>query len=194
LPAKPRLNRQQVLDVARRIANSEGLSALTLNRLARALGVQPPSLYNHVQGLPDLLDTLALRSLQELGDCLAVAAIGKAGNPAVHALADAYRSYMQANPGLYPLTIRPLPSGNSDSSLVQERRLAEARVVKVALAVLASFGLDGEPALHAVRGLRSLAHGFTSLELSGSFGLPLELDQSFHLLVEAYLQGLAVYA
>jgi len=194
MPARSRLNRQQVLEAARNIANAEGLSALTLNRLAHELGVQPPSLYNHIQGLPDLLEALALRSAQELGDCLAEGTIGKAGPPAVRDLADAYRSYMKANPGLYQLTIRPVPPGQLESNMGSERRLTEARVVKIALAVLASLGLEGEPALHAVRGLRSLVHGFTSLELSGGFGLPLDLDESFHLLVESYLQGLPVYA
>jgi hypothetical protein len=47
-----------------------------------------------------------------------------------------------------------------------------------------------EAALHAIRGLRSVLHGFASLEQKGGFGLPLDLDVSFRLLVDAFLTGL----
>jgi hypothetical protein len=49
------------------------------------------------------------------------------------------------------------------------------------LAVLASYGLRGEDALHAARGLRSVAHGF---------GIHLDLDESFDRLLRAFVAGL----
>lgn len=42
----------------------------------------------------------------------------------------------------------------------------------------------------AVRGLRSIAHGFATLELAGGFGLPFDPDESFLRLLQAYLVGL----
>ena len=40
------------------------------------------------------------------------------------------------------------------------------------LAVLASCGIHGrEEAIHAARGLRSVAHGFATLEEAGGFGM-----------------------
>ena len=51
-------------------------------------------------------------------------------------------------------------------------------------------GLRGEEGLHAVRGLRSVVHGFASLEVAGGFGLPLNLDESFRRLVEMFIHGL----
>ena len=74
----------------------------------------------------------------------------------------------------------------ADPELEQE----EARSVKVGMAVMASFGLEGEEAVHAVRGLRSVVHGFATLEISGGFGLPLELDESFSRLVDLFIAGL----
>ncbi len=41
----------------------------------------------------------------------------------------------------------------------------------------------------AVRGLRSLVHGFATLELAGGFGLPLEMDESFHYLIQTLING-----
>ena len=58
------------------------------------------------------------------------------------------------------------------------------------MAVMASFGLEGGDAVHAVRGLRSVVHGFATLEISGGFGMPLDLDESFVRLVDLFIAGL----
>ena len=58
------------------------------------------------------------------------------------------------------------------------------------LAVLASYELSGEEAVHAARGLRSVAHGFATLEVAGGFGMPLDLDESFRRLLRAFTAGL----
>ena len=73
-----------------------------------------------------------------------------------------------------------------DEELQQE----EARSVKVGMAVMASFGLEGEDAVHAVRGLRSVVHGFATLEISGGFGMLLDPDESFNRLVKLFIFGL----
>ncbi len=57
-------------------------------------------------------------------------------------------------------------------------------------AVLEAYDLRDEAALHAIRGLRSLLHGFVSLELAGGFGLPLDIDESFVRLVRIFIGGL----
>ena len=65
-------------------------------------------------------------------------------------------------------------------------------MVDIVLAVMASFGLEGEDALHAVRALRSLVHGFSTLELAGGFGLPLDCDESFRRMMNLLIQGLTL--
>ena len=76
----------------------------------------------------------------------------------------------------------------------KDLQAAEERVVQVAMTVMASLGLSGEDGLHAVRGLRSLVHGFATLEISGGFGLPLDLDESFQRLIAVFLAGLKTQA
>ena len=71
-----------------------------------------------------------------------------------------------------------------------ELQAAAQEVLDVVLAALATYGLRGDDALHATRGLRSLLHGFVALELAGGFGLPLDLDESFHRLLRVFIQGL----
>ena len=59
------LDRAQVVDAAVAIADADGLEAVTLSRVAAALGVKPPSLYNHVDGRGALVRAIALRALGE---------------------------------------------------------------------------------------------------------------------------------
>jgi AcrR family transcriptional regulator len=160
---------------------------LTLGKLAAQLGVQTPSLYNHVDGLPGLYRELALLNVRLLGEQLGDAAIGKAGPAALAAVAQAYRTYIKEHPGLYMATLR---ASRTQTPVDAELQAGEERVLAIALAVVNSFGVSGEDALHAVRGLRSLVHGFVTLEVAGGFGLALDLDESFRRLVKLYIKGL----
>jgi AcrR family transcriptional regulator len=167
--------------------NAEGADALTINRLARELGVRPPSLYNHIDGLAALWRELALLSTTTLGDRLMKASIGKSGPAGIRALAHAYRAYIREFPGLYQASLRASRNLASPDPRLMD---AENQVVQVVLAVIESFGQSDEEALHAVRALRSVVHGFATLEVAGGFGLPLSLDESFERLIEMYIRGL----
>ena len=186
---KAGLTTSAVVQAAAELLNSDGVEALTLHRLAAKLGVQPPSLYNHVAGLPGLYRELALLNARMLADSLAQVAIGKSGSQALIALAGEYRAYIKENPGVYMATLRASRVHHPGDA---ELREAENRVLAIVLAVLASLGLEGEDAVHAARGLRSLVHGFAALELAGGFGLPLDCDESFRRFLEIFVNGLGV--
>jgi AcrR family transcriptional regulator len=176
-----------VVRAAAGLVNAGGAEALTINRLARELGVQPPSIYNHIEGLDGLWRELALLSTRQLGERIAAAAVGRSGAAGVMAMAQAYRGYIQANPGLYQAGLRA--SGNLQNPDPRLRE-AEERVVRVGLALVESFGLAGDEAIHALRALRSGMHGFATLEAAGGFGIPLDLDESFQRLVEMLIRGM----
>lgn len=184
MPARAGLDRAAVVRAAAVLADAEGYEAVTLARLAVELGVRPPSLYNHVDGLDGLRRELTLCGLRELGRQLSRATVGKAGDAALAALADAYRSFAHERAGLYLATLRAPDPGDTELQAVGDDVLA------VLLAVLAGFGLHDADALHATRGLRSLLHGFVALEAGGGFGLPLDLDESYARLVAGYIAGL----
>lgn len=184
---RARLDRAVVVDAAARLLNEEGVGALSLSRLASELGVRTPSLYNHVEGLSGLQRELALRNARMLADAFADATIGKAGADAVSALAEAFRAYIKRNPGVYLASQRVTESDHPDDD---ELHAAMARAVQIVMTVLASFGLDGDDGLHAVRALRATVHGFATLEIAGGFGLPLDCDESFRRLVQMLIEGL----
>ncbi|GAA5191934.1 hypothetical protein GCM10023322_50430 [Rugosimonospora acidiphila] len=60
------LNREKVLTAALALAGEEGLEGLSMRRLAKALGVEAMSLYNHVANKSDILDGIANRVLAEV--------------------------------------------------------------------------------------------------------------------------------
>jgi AcrR family transcriptional regulator len=177
------IDRAQVVAVAAELADAHGLDQLTLAQVAARLGVRLPSLYNHVDGLAGLRHQLALLGLRQLLERTSRAAIGKAADAAVIAICQAYRSYVLEHPGVYATTVR----APDDPELQQ---LGQA-IIEVILAVLEPYGLDEAAAIHAVRGLRSVVHGFATLELAGGFGMPLDRDESFLWLLRTYVAGLA---
>jgi len=178
------LDHDRVVVVAAGIADAEGLDAVTLARVAAALGVKPPSLYNHVAGRDGLLRGVALLGLAELADALREAAIGRAGADGLQATAQAYRAYVLAHPGRYAAGAITAPAPDD-----AEHQAAGAAVLEVLRGVLRAWALDDEQTLHALRGLRAAVHGFATLEAASGFGLKLDLDTSFTHLVTALAAG-----
>lgn len=171
------LNQQTVVREAARLADEVGYQQLTLAALASRLGVALPSLYKHIRGADALGQKLAVLATAELATELTSAAAGRSGGDALRAMADAYRAYAHRHPGRYPATQRvPDPS---DLEHVE----AGERAVGAIFAVLRGYGLTGDDAVDATRALRSALHGFVALEAAGGFGLPREVDRSYHQLV-----------
>jgi len=179
------LDRQSVVAAAAALADAHGMENVTLSGLADHLGIRTPSLYNHIPSLAALRRELALFALLDLTAQMRDALHGQTGEPGILAFAVAYRAYALKRPGLYAAIARG--AGPADDPALAA---AGQTLVDLTLDVLRGFGLTGPDAIHAVRGLRSLVHGFVSLELMGGFGLPLSLDASFAALVHTFTAGL----
>ena len=183
--ARRGLDRARVVDAAVAIADADGLDAVTLARVAAALGVRSPSLYNHVAGRDGLVNGVAVRATRELGTALRRAATGRSGAEAVAAVAAAQRAYARAHPGRYAATVTAPAPGDA------EHEAAAADAVDVLTSVFGGMGLADDELIHAVRALRSAVHGFVALEAAGGFGLAVDRDASFDRLVGALATGIA---
>lgn len=182
------LDRAAVVVAAAKLVDEEGVEQLSLGRLAERLGIRTPSLYNHVAGLPGLRHELAVYCARDLLNHLTRATIGAARADAILALADAYRAYARQYPGRYSLTLQaPPPDDTQMAELAQE-------LVSVIWAILRPYNLGDENTIHAIRSLRSIVHGFVSLEVAGGFAMPVALDDSFHWLLNLFIAGLASQA
>jgi AcrR family transcriptional regulator len=178
------LDQTNVVEAAARLIDEEGIAQLSLGHLARRLGVQTPSLYNHIAGLPGLKRDLAIYCMRDLLDRITRSTIGKARTEAIFAFVNAYRDYALENPGRYALTLQaPDPQD-------QELQTVAQRLIEVIQAVLAPYKLSDEDSIHAIRSLRSIVHGFISIEAAGGFGMPVNLDTSLHWMINLFITGL----
>lgn len=178
------LDRQDVLLAAVEVADSEGTGAVSMSSVARKLGIRPPSLYNHVSGLEEIRTMLAVYALNQLYDQIQSKAGSIIGEKALRIFAFTYLNFASEHSGLYEaIQIPPRP----DDAPLQE---ASQRFINLILHYLSSYKLTEEEALHTVRGIRSLIHGFASLKRQGGFGLPLEVQDSLQFNLDLILEGL----
>ena len=170
------LDAAAVTEAGAAVADELGLDRLNMSIVAERLGVKTPSLYKHVDGLGALIHRIATLGATEVGDTLRDAVQGVAGREALAAAAQALRRYVKQYPGRYAATtgIRPI-SEDEDDPLVPalERALAPLE------AVLHAYQLDTTDKIHALRMLRSILHGFATLESSDAFHIDTDIDDSF---------------
>jgi len=165
------------VEEAERLADEVGLARMTLAALAARLGVRQPSLYKHIEGTDGLLRSISVRAKNELAYVLARAAVGRERADAVTSIANAYRAWALEHPGRYAAAqSAPAPGDSEDQA-------ASIAIVQLVTDILAGYRLGGDDAIDATRALRSALHGFITLESSGGFGLPVDIDRSFQRLV-----------
>lgn len=149
---------EEILKAARRVLADEGVSALTMGRLARELEIKAPSLYKHFEGKDDVLDRLVAEGLVEQAQAL------EAAGPGLLAQARAYRRFAVASPELYRLmTERPLP----------RERLPEGLEQRAAVGLVDAVGQD------LARAGWAFAHGMVELELDRRFPPGADLEAAW---------------
>jgi TetR/AcrR family tetracycline transcriptional repressor len=92
-PASERLDRAEVLSSALTIADTDGLDAVTLRRVAAVWNVTPMALYWHFKDKDALLDALVERILGELD-------LGADGQPDLRTVMTALLHALRAHPAL----------------------------------------------------------------------------------------------
>lgn len=181
--ARTQLSTEIVIDCAARIADAEGLDALSLTRVANELGTSQPALYRYVDSYDNLVRALGLLGRQMLADRLAASAVGLAGDDAVRAMGETWRSTVRDHPGLYAATDRFPCAGDP------ELEAAVDRIVGILGQGLVSYDLSADATVHAGRALRSAFHGFSHLEAGDGHPLGQDLDDSFEDLLTLLCRG-----
>ncbi|MFG2619839.1 TetR/AcrR family transcriptional regulator [Streptomyces sp. NPDC048507] len=152
-PRKPLLSRDRIVEAAGALVDAEGLEAVSTRRLAAALGVSGPSLYNHFRTKDAILEAVAdavsarvdLSMFEghdgsgDRGGTGGVAAGGGSGDwrSALHAWAHSYRDALSDHPNIVPVLARG--PGRRPAGL----RLADA--------VFGAMTAAGWPPAHATR-------------------------------------------
>jgi TetR/AcrR family tetracycline transcriptional repressor len=158
-PGRPRggerrLSRAAILEEGLRIVDREGLQALTMRRLAAALGVNPMSIYHHLPGKAAVLSGLVERVFSQMR--VPPAADGAAWQERVKQAARAYRRVLREHPNLALQVV-------SDTSAVAEVVVAAGEPFYQAFE---QAGLAPRAVFEAVNTLVDFVHGFMLGEAS----------------------------
>ncbi|ANZ34713.1 TetR family transcriptional regulator [Lentzea guizhouensis] len=153
------LSRAAIVEATLQVLDTEGAAAVGMRSVARVLGVDAKSLYNHVAGKDDLLDAVAEHLLAGL------ALPGRTGDPRhdLHAIATAFRERAVRHPQAAPLVLtRQLGS------------LEGLAPVDAVLTVLLDAGAPADEAVHLLRMLLATLIGTLLREVAAApaFGDP----------------------
>jgi AcrR family transcriptional regulator len=144
-PTKAILSRRGIAEEALRLVDEEGIEALTTRRLARRLGVEGPSLYNHVASRDDLLDEMTAVIDEQVDNGLLDHPDWRVGLPE---FARSYRRAFAAHPHIVAtISARPV---RTDPAL---------RAYDSGFRALARFGWEGETAATILAALDYLVLG-----------------------------------
>ena len=151
-----RVTRDLVLATALELIDRDGVEALSMRRLAAALGRDPMILYRHAPGKAALLDGVVETVLAQLH--VDPAAPDWAGQ--LRAVARSYRALAVAHPNVVPLLVtRPL------ATPLALRPRGTLRPLEDILALLTQAGFSGPDALHVYRALFGFLNGHLLNEL-----------------------------
>ena len=185
MPYPGQITRDSIIQQAHALVEADGADALSLGKLAKALGVKAPSLYRHVGNKDQLLQAVNVRTLEQLfaqiNDTLSRQDASDA-NTKLLAIAKAYRQFALAHAHLYHLfSTSQQGSGRPDEALLVQLILPIETLMSE---------LSGEAkSLTALRGLLAQIHGFILLELNQQLQRGGDLNDVFEETIRAYLRG-----
>lgn len=182
----PALTRQQVIEAGVACVRAHGADALGVARVARILGIQPPSIYNHIGKGEALARGVVIEANRQLLAALTEAA-ADVEDPAqrLRVLARALRAWVVEDANLYSLMARVEP----DNDHPEFAPLLQA-MFELFGRPLQQLGIDEDDIVHALRGLRSLMHGFVLLETTGQFQYEQVAADSYAWAIEMFVRGL----
>ncbi|WP_051183415.1 TetR/AcrR family transcriptional regulator [Nocardia vinacea] len=149
--AQAQLSRAAIRDAALAVIDAEGIGAVSMRSVSRTLGVDAKSLYHHVDGKDDLLDTVAEYILEQLRMPESTDSI----EADLRALAYEFRRVTLAHPEAATLVLtRQLAS------------LAGLAPIEAVLTVLRRTGRTPEEAVHLLRTVLATLVGTLLREVS----------------------------
>lgn len=177
MPTPARTSVDAIVGAGRAILDTDGLAALTMGRVADAVGVRAPSLYKRVRDRGELVGLIANAVAAELTATLDAAATSGDPRTDMRAIARAFRTWALARPESFHLLFDRRPNG---------QRLEPDVTARSAAALLRTTAeLAGEAnALDAARTVVAWANGFLGMELAGAFRLGGDVDRAFEYGVE----------
>lgn len=176
--ARRGLTNDAVIAAALEMVEQKGYRNFSMRELAAALGVQPASLYNHVEGIEEIRIAAGMYGIDMLAHALTSAAAELDTGPALAAMSDAYRKFAKKNPELYHAIIGMQTSDNATL------KAALHQIIDPFVQVIGRVVRGREETFHYQRLFRSTLHGFVSLEREGYLATGgVDTDATFEFIV-----------
>ncbi len=182
MPAPARTSTTAVVAAGRDLLERDGLDALTMQAVARAVGVRAPSLYKRVASRDALVGLIVEAAALELAAVIDRVVVGDDPGRDLRELAGAFRDFARRNPATYPLLFDPRQAGMASAD-VRDRSVATVRRVAGRLA-------GPEHELPAARLVVAWAHGFVTMELAGAFQLGGDVDEAWDYALDGLIAAL----
>ncbi len=158
--------RRTLLDEAERLVDAEGLTALSLRRLAAATGLSTRAVYSTFGSKDALVGALGARAFQWLGHALDHAPV--TDDPArdlVDVGAVVFRGLVLEHPVLFHIGFR---ANTSEAANAVTRATANAGIHRIAHRV-ERVVRDPARVRDGVRGFNAMTEGLAAMELRGNF-------------------------
>ncbi|MBD2771774.1 TetR/AcrR family transcriptional regulator [Iningainema tapete] len=180
------LTEKDIVDAAIALLEREGESALGVNRVAREIGIQPPSLYNHIAGNEALRLAVAIEGYRRAAEFVRqqVTAVEE---PilALKTVAHALRDFAQTHPRLYAMTTTN-PFKLDHPEFAQHLNCA----IEFYTGLLKPLDLSPDDVVHTIRIFQASIHGFIQAEQAGLFVLSQSVNESYERMINTLLDGL----
>ncbi len=179
------------LQAAERLVEAEGLSGLTVRRVASEIGYTHGTLYNVFSDLDDLIVHLNGRTLDALYEALKDISVEGETQAALTRLSEGYIAFSRRHRNLWGLLFEHHASdGRELPEWHGEKILHLLSLAETALAPLFPEGKERER-VHSARVLWSALHGICSLEASRKLAKHETVEALTHSLILFYVEGLS---
>lgn len=200
MPRKAKISREAVLAAALQVVDQEGLAALSMRRLGKALGVEAMSLYRHVSNKEAVLDGVYEAVLRDIQ----MPPLTDTWRDDLKALVHAFRDALYRHPNTVPLFVnRPAVTENSLAYVEQgmtilqelfpqpEHRCYAFQILVTFLIGHTLFQLGAEQDAAEVPAYGDLPEAsFPTLRQMGRNMNTLDLEEEFQFGLDALLIGL----
>lgn len=173
-----------VIQAASDIADKEGLNKVSLKVVAKKLKIRPPSLYNHITNLDNLLQEIAHKGMREMNCQMIQASIGNSGDKALKAVSLVYFDFIIAHPGVYETIQWVLWHGNSETTQI----FNEYKSLLEKLILSCNFKMDTINEILDL--LMAVLHGYSTLQLHKALINPQQARKGLSNAIDTVLIGI----
>lgn len=184
MPYPSQVTADQIITTAAEMIEADGVDALSLAKLAGALGVKAPSLYRYYNGKAVLLREINTLTRKQINAAVleAAAAAGDSPRARLTAMAYAYRENALTRPAAYGLAY----TNTIDALRVSEDVVAE---LWASLGPITAEYVGEAEAMACINGLWALSHGYVMLEICDNLRHDDDPAAVFARITDAYLDG-----